>query len=202
MEIVVHTGPAMKHKGFYMPTILIFVLVGMMLTGIMLQKATANVRSINPVIGFRKSAEASRYGLKLAEDWLISAVLSNDIPARRYDAEGDPQRRVEAVRSNGLGVGADFKPSSFDLELYVGDTDYPESLFGGEMANDPVVTAIPRIPHVQTDSYSLNYYFLRSSAASPEGSSRMISEELLAVSRDKMAGEIDIRRLFYRTITE
>ncbi|MDR1965093.1 MAG: hypothetical protein LBQ36_00160 [Synergistaceae bacterium] len=188
----------MKRPGFYIPTIVIFVVLVMLVMGSLLEKTASRVSLVVPAIHARRPVEAARRGLKQAEDWLMSAVLSGEFPTGRNLDSLDPFESAKAVLVNGKSAEWDERlPSSVEVKLYVADTAYKEGLFVEKMADNAWMPIIPRIPPVDTENAALRFYYLRSEATDGTGQV-MSSEELLAVSRDKSSGAVEVTRLFHR----
>jgi hypothetical protein len=194
----------MKRGGFFVPVVTFFMLFSMLAIGFILERSTAKFRIIHEAIHNRLSSDTSYLGMKFAEDWLISAVLSEDFPTARENSEtADPMDRIEAVCRNGNSIGWDHGEPSVDVKLYVADIDYKPGIFAGELANKRKTPFIPRIPRIETELSVCRFYYIRCAASAKQGASKkMMNEELLAVSMDKSTRQVVVTRLFYRYDSE
>jgi hypothetical protein len=181
-----------------MPVIAAIVMLALALLGVAFERVTAAAR-INAPAHRSRAREASFLGIKMAEDWLMTSALGNDFPAAQ-DAFGSVSLdRIEAVRMDGSRAewhgGAVHNAT---VNVYVADVSYDKYLFGGELARKAGVPAIPRMPGVNSGDTVVRYYYLRSRASAGERSF-FDSEEILAISHDKLRGETDVERILYRS---
>ena len=141
-------------------------------------------------------SDSSLIGIKYAEDWVISTVLSEGFPkAVRFSAAEDPMKRIEAVRRCGTSING--AVSGINAELYVADADYEEGLFTGSLKHKTSAPFVPIMPGVDNDDETRRYYFLRSSA--PNGDGVIATrEEMLAVTLDKRTLNVSAERIFFR----
>ena len=141
-------------------------------------------------------SDSSFIGIKYAEDWVISAVMSEGFPtAVKYSTDSDPMRRIEAVLRCGTSAGA--AGSGIDAEIYVADADYEEGLFTGSLKNKASSPFVPIMPCEDSDDETRRYYFLRSSAQSGDGVAST-REEMLAVTLNKRTLDVTAERIFFR----
>jgi hypothetical protein len=188
----------MKRRGFFIPVIVFFVLFALLAVGFIVERATAKFRITTGLIRDNMESDVSYLGMKHAEDWLISSVLSGDFPlARPYFGDTDPMARIEAVRSDGNAAVWAPATVSLDTKLYIADVDYEPGLFTGNLATSASTPFIPRIPGIETKNAICRFYYLRSSSMKSDGK-EAVTEELLAISMDKTQRNMVAKRLFYR----
>ena len=191
----------MRRGGFFTPVAILFTLLAMCAAGFALERLTARFRLAARSADSSSVADAAFLGIKHAEDWLISSVLSEGFPKSGANhSDPDPMRRIEAVKHDGSGVGGappvTFAPTP---SLYVADADYPDGLFAAP-ANGKTAPFIPRMPRVDAGSVECRFYYLRSEASA--GLVMSVNEELLAVSADSASGSVDVGRLFFRSCSQ
>jgi len=137
-------------------------------------------------------------GLRHAEDWIISAVLSEGFPiARGFSARGDPMEIIEAVLPGGSSF--DGSENGIGAVIYIADTDYGTGLFTGSLKNRASTPFIPSMQSVMTDDETRRFYYLRSSFVNDDGVTAQ-REELLAVTLDKHTLDVSAARIFSRRI--
>ena len=174
----------------------LFIAFAALCVGFMSDRSLRRFR-VETELALKKSAsDDSLIGLKYAEDWIISAVLSEGFPtAIRYSADEDPLRRIEAVLRDGAPIGG--VSSGVNSELYVADADYEEGLFTGSLKNRAATPFVPIMPSVDTDGETRRFYYLRST--SPNGDGVIATrEELLSVTLDKYTLKVSAERIFFR----
>jgi hypothetical protein len=184
----------MKKKAFITPTVIFLLMLYSLAIGAMMASVTAFVGIMDMRVSFREHIEASELGIKLAEDWLLSSIASGNRPRLSQSATGNFAERVEAIRPDGGRAGYEHGWDGFDIDLYVADTNYASRLPG---TSD---LTIPRIPELFTSGGFRRCYFLRCTATSkkiPE--TKLVNEELLAVSFDQYDKMLGVSRLFYRS---
>jgi hypothetical protein len=194
----------MKRHGFCIASTLIFVLISSLIGGIMIIRTTEQVKAAsNVAIRSWASVGASICGIKIAEDWLMSSIISKDIPRLSMLGREDPMDRIEALRADGSAARHDLG-DRIDVRLYVADADYESGLFRDASGNlsSSKTPSIPRIPIVSTAEGFRLCYYLRSSAESGDGRTRIVCEEMISVTFDLMERVTDVRRLFYRSSAE
>jgi len=157
----------------------------------MLDRSIRRLRTEAELARKKFASDSSLIGIKHAEDWVISAVLSEGFPRARN--EGDPIRRIEAILRDGTSI--DGTRSGINAELYVAVADYDEGLFTGSLKNRATSPFVPIMPYDDTS----RFYYLRSSSPNGDG---VIStrEELLAVSLDKSTDKVSVERIFFRRV--
>jgi hypothetical protein len=189
----------MKRCGFFMPTVVFFVLFSMFAIGFIVERSTAKLSIATKGIRNRIKADASHLGMKYAEDWLISSVLSDDdFPtARGASAGSDPLAQIEAVRRDGSAARWNPAITSADVSIYIADADYEPGLFTGRLASRASTPFIPRMPYLENGNSICRFYFLRSFSVGEDGA-ELTNEELLAVSMDYALRTVEVKRLFYR----
>jgi hypothetical protein len=181
----------MRKRAFITPTVIFLLILLTMVLGTMVEGVTSLVGLMRSRSSGQKLINASELGVKLAEDWLLSSIDAGYIPRGNPGAPGSLLEKIEAVRPDG---GRAEYTGGLGLELYIADTDYTSELFGRSGST------IPRIPEdIMEDGVSRRCYFLRSTANSPEGGFRLVSEEVLAVSFDNLGKMTGVSRLFYRS---
>ena len=168
----------MRRGGFFTPVAILFTLLAMCAAGFALERLTARFRLAARSADSSSVADAAFLGIKHAEDWLISSVLSEGFPKSGANhSDPDPMRRIEAVKHDGSGVGGappvTFAPTP---SLYVADADYPDRPFAAPAHGK------------------------RSEAS--DGLVMSVNEELLAVSADSASGSVDVGRLFFRSCSQ
>ncbi|MDR1472402.1 MAG: hypothetical protein LBS75_07750 [Synergistaceae bacterium] len=192
----------MRRRGLCVIPTLIFVVVSSLICGVMFAKATEQVGvTLSSSIRSRESIEAFACGVKLAEDWLLSSIVSGDVPRRGMNGHDTPLASIEALRSDGSGASSDLA-ARFGASFYVADVDYDEGLFRG--SSSPIqrrTPSIPRIPEIRSSDGVLRYYYLRSDAEGARNA-RVIHEELVSVKLDHLGRVTDVRRLFSRSRAE
>ena len=186
----------MKQKGYFLSVVIIFMAFAVLCMGFMFDRSMRRLRIEAELAQKMSVSDSSLIGIKYAEDWIISAVLSEGFPAAvRYSANDDPMRRIEAVRRDGTSIGG--PGSGINAEIYVADADYEEGLFTGPLKNRATSPFIPIMPGMDTDDETRRYYFLRSS--SPNGDGVIVTrEQLLAVTLDKRTLDVSAERIFFR----
>jgi hypothetical protein len=190
----------MRRRGFYIASSLVFLSVAMVVIGVVAARAASRLVTVMPEVFHGDARNASYVGMKLAEGWLLSSIHSGDVPSGMSPRSGAPLELVEAIGARGpCSVSFDLHGSP-PVDLYVADADYPKGLFAGSATKIPLPPAIPRIPAETTIFDDVRRYFMRSAARDSDGV-EFVCEELLAVSRDMLTGQIDARRLFFRRIT-
>jgi len=188
----------MKRKGYILAVAIFFVVFAAFCLGFMLDRSMRRLRTEVELARKKSVSDSSLIGIKYAEDWIISAVLSEGFPtAVRYSADEDPMRRIEAVLQCGTSI--DGAGSGINAEIYVADADYEEGLFTGLLKNKDSSPFIPIMPGVDTYDETRRYYFLRSSA--PNGDGVIATrEEMLAVTLDKRTLNVSAERIFFRKV--
>ena len=187
-----------KRKGFFLVVVVLFITFTALCLGFVFDRSMRRLKMEAELARKKSVSDNSFVGIKYAEDWIISAVLSEGFPAAvRYSADGDPMRRIEAVRRDGTsisGVG-----SAINAELYVADADYDEGLFTGSLKNRATSPFVPVMPCIDTDDETRRYYFLRSSSPNGDGVIA-VREELLGVTMDKRTLDVSAERIFFRMV--
>jgi hypothetical protein len=175
-----------------MPTVIVLLAVFALAAGRLASGVTSFMKRMGDRVSYRTQISASEFGLKLAEDWLISSIEEGLIPKRVPGAYGDFLHMTEAVRPDGGRVPSSLSFDNFSVSLFVADTDY------GSDVED--LLQIPLIPESFTPNEGrMRCYFLRSAAETERWRPKLVCEELLAVSLD-LSGSIQaVTRLFYRT---
>jgi hypothetical protein len=199
VEIVGNRGQEqVRRGGFFTPVVILFALLAMIAAGYALERMTARFRSAASSAGSSSVAAAAFLGIKHAEDWLISSVLSEGFPTSGANyGDPDPMRLIEAVRGDGSSVG-DSPPGALTPtpSLYVADADYPGGLFAAP-AKGEAGPFIPRMPRIDSGTVECRFYYLRSEASDDIVIS--VNEELLVVSADAASGVVEVGRLFFRS---
>jgi hypothetical protein len=172
-----------------------------LLIGALLVNVTSRTGETYDMVSYRKQEEASKYGLKIAEDWLLSSIAEGVIPLAPHPSTGDDLlERIEAKHPGGKKLELPDKGfEDMNIELYIADTNYQSGIFS------PSGTSIPRIPqrpeHPMPGDERFRCYFLRSSAKAAGRETRLACEEVLAVSIDRDGKIEDVTRLFYRSVS-
>jgi hypothetical protein len=175
-----------------MPTVIILLAVFTLAAGRLMVGMTSFIKRLDERVSYRAQISASEFGLKLAEDWLISSIEDGFVPKRVPDASGDFLYMIEAVRPDGGRVSHDLGFDNFGVSLFVADTDY------GDDVED--LLQIPLIPESFTPNEGrLRCYFLSSTAETARWRPKLVCEELLAVSLDLSGRVQSVTRLFYRS---
>jgi hypothetical protein len=177
-------------RAFIMPSVIFLLVVFTLAAGSLMAGTTYFVKRMKQRVAYREQVTASEFGMKLAEDWLLSSISEGFIPKMAAAASGDALSRVAAVRPDGGRVPTDLSFDKFCLHLYVADTDY-----GDSMETEPKIPMIPEssVPGEGTT----RCYFLRSTAEYGLWKSKLLCDELLAVSLD-LSGRIQaVTRVFY-----
>jgi hypothetical protein len=190
-----------KKRGFLTPVVLFAMGFFSLLIGALLANVTSRIGETYNMVSYRKQEEASKYGLKIAEDWLLSSIADGSVPLAPHPSTGNnPLERIEAKHPGGKQLELpDGGFDNIDVELYIADTNYQSGIFS------PSGTSIPRIPqrpeHPMPDDERFKCYFLRSSAKAKGREIRLACEEVLAVSIDRYGKIDDVTRLFYRSVS-
>ena len=187
-----------KRKGSFLAVVMLFMACAALCLGFMSDRSLRRLRVEAELAQKKSVSDSALIGIKYAEDWIISAVMSEGFPtAIRYSADGDLMRRIEAVLRDGTAIdGAKY---GINAELYVADADYEEGLFTGLLKNDATSKFVPVMPCVDTEDETRRFYYLRST--SPNGDGVIATrEELLAVTLDKHTLEVSAERIFFRRV--
>jgi hypothetical protein len=191
----------MSRRGFYIPSVAIFAFAAMAVMGFLLEHNSAKFLLAVPAIRESEAAGNVTRGMKFAEDWLISSVISGGLPRSDNGYIKNPFERIEAVGSGGSSVRQSAENLPDGVTLNISDLDYTSGLFTGALANKADTPFVPRLPREETASWTRGFYLIRCAALAGNSAKpgKISAEELLAISLDRSSGTVSVERVFYRT---
>ena len=178
---------------------MLFIACASLCLGFMFERSMRRLKTETELTRKKSVSDGSLIGIRYAEDWVISAVLSEGFPTATVNsADVDPMRRIEAVLRDGTSIGG--AGNAISADLYVADADYEEGLFTGSLKNRATSPYVPIMPCVDTEDETRRFYYLRSSC--PNGDGVIATrEELLAITQDKHTLNVSAERIFFRRVT-
>lgn len=143
---------------------------------------------------YAKLDTARKVGLDAGEAWIITSIHKGYAPraASSHGAGVAPVDRIAAEFADGSGMKSFPFPGGIEVEVFIGDLDYPPELFGAKGSN------IPRMPVSASENETGRYYLIRSTASGPSSKS-LRAEELFLVSVDLFGAMTGARKIFYRS---
>jgi hypothetical protein len=205
MDPMGNSKKTMRNKrGFIMPMALFSIAFFSLLIGALLANVTSGIEETHNMVSYRKQEEASRYGLKIAEDWLLSSIAEGSVPLAPHPWTGvDLLERIEAKHPGGKQLDPpDGGFENISIDLYIADTDYLSGIFSTSSSSTHRIPRIPQRPESwMPGDERLRCYFLRSSAEAAGREIKLACEEVLAVSIDHNGKIEDVTRLFYRSVS-
>lgn len=193
-----------KRPGFFSVYCLVWIMLASTFALLAVVRAERIAKDLDGASDGCVQRELARIGADSAEDWLISAFETGDIPR----ANGGPNSayRTEAVRlADGMGFHVDDDIAALGVEVTISDTSFDiTSVIEGDIES---IYPIPSIPHrigttdgSETSSY---FYYVMSRASTGKVPYRTVCGEVIRVDVDAVFGDIrDVSRLTFSQWSE
>lgn len=183
----------MKARGFIFSSLILLLSLVTFLIVLLPIASDFAVQRVAVTGVYVKLDAARKIGLDAGEAWIIDAIHRGYAPRALPlpGAGGKPLDRISAKFADGSKMERFHFLGGIEIDVFVGDLDYPEELFGANGSN------IPRFPVSVSETEIGRYYFIRSTASDP--SSRSLgAEELFLVSVDLFGALTGVRKFYYR----
>lgn len=184
----------MKSRGFILSSIFLLLSLVTFLTVLAPMVSDFAVHRADITGGYAKLDAARNVGLDAGEAWIITSIHKGYAPRAipSHGSAGTPTERISARFADGSEMERLYFPGGIEVDVFVGDLDYPPELFGVKGSN------IPRLPVSVGEGETGRYYLIRSAASDPSARA-LRAEALFLVSVDLFGAISGARRIFYRS---